>query len=318
MTARGLGIAIFSLVAVASSACRHHASNKLTPQEAAWDAHHEAEREGRIDEAISGYRAQCDGEPVYVRACYDLARALFEAGRTTEAREAAERFIAENPSDALAPAAAAHLARSFSDEGEADVGIAALEALLAKISGEDVWDTVQYEIAGLHRIREDAAGESAALERIVKKGRWGSQLWDDSLWRLIEISREQGERDREKGFLARFVDSREESRLIGSYNSKYHDDALLRLGTMELEDGRLDRAYELFMQLAHWKTSRMRDDGYYWAAVVRVRQGKNGAACELMRELSEEMPESSSDDEAAELMRKVGCVESSAGSRANQ
>jgi tetratricopeptide (TPR) repeat protein len=313
---------LITVAALALAACGppHSAYLKtdVTPQEEAWDATHAAEISGRRDEAIDGYRAQCDAKLSYPRACYDLARALFDAGRTPEARVATERFIAEHPSNALAQPAASHLARSYQDAGDATAGIAALEGLARKVAGKDAWDSVVHEIAGLCRSAGDEQGERGALERIVAKGRWGSQLWDDSIWSLIELSAARGDRVQEEALLLKLISTREESRLVGSYNSHYHDDALLRLGRLYLEAGRLDRAADLFAELAHWETSRMRDDGYYWAAVVKVRQGRPDEACALLRKLLEKVPGSSSEDEARQLLREERCDVGAAGKGASQ
>lgn len=295
-----------ALALLAAPACRH-AQIAASPQEIAWEAHHAEEEAGRLDGAIAGYREMCEAGKPYPRACYDEARALFDAGRTAEARAAAQEFIAGHPSNALAPVAAKRLSRSYAEEGEAAVGVAALGELARRTAGKDVWDSIQYEIARLHRSLGDREGERAALERVVDRGRWSSQLWDDSLWRLVELAAALGDRGRERRYLERLVASRERSRLVGSYASGYHDDALLRLGRLSLEEGRLDEAYRWFMELARWKTSRMRDDGYYWAAQVRLRQGRAEDACGLLRSLIEKIPGSGSEDEAVELMREAGC-----------
>ncbi len=278
-----------------------------TPEERAWEVNHAAESAGRIDEAIAGYRGQCDAKPSYARACYDLARALLDAGRDAEGREAAARFIAEHPSNTLVQAAASHLSRSYEEAGEAAAGAVALGELAARIRGKDGWDSVQHEIARLQRIAGNAEAEAEALHAIVARGRWNSQVWDDAIWRLIELAAARGDRAGEAALLEQLIATREPSHLIGSYNSQYHDDALLRLGRLYLDDGRLDRAYDLFMELARWETSRKRDDGYYWAAVVRVRQGKGGAACDLLRTLLEKEPGSSAEREAIELMGQERC-----------
>jgi hypothetical protein len=279
----------------------------FSPAEAAWEVHHDEERAGSLDAAAEGYRDLCAAEPGFVRACYDRVRVLFDSGRTAEARAESVEFAVAHPGHALAPAAVGRLAASYVDAGEVDAGIAALEQLASQTRGTDVWDSTTYEIARAQRSRGDDEGEAGALEKIVDRGRWGSQLWDDAIWRLIDLASSRGEREKERRLLEKLVATQEESHLIASYNSKYHDDALLRLGRLLLDEGQLDLAHGVFMKLAAWETSRKRDDGYYWAAVVRMRQGRVADACALLRVVFAEMPWSNSFDDAASLMREAKC-----------
>ena len=301
---------------VASPGCgpaSAYAPPGFTLEEWAWEEHHAAERAGDLEAAVAGYRALCEAEPGYARACYDRVRVLFEMGRTGEARAETMELVVAHPSHALSPTAVARLAASYEEGADPGAGIAALEGLEERVRGTDVWDSTVYELARLHRGRGDGAGEAGALARIVAEGRWGSQLWDDAIWRSVELASSRGERDKERRLLEKIVASQEESRLIGSYNSKYHDDALLRLGRLLLEDGRLEEAHGAFERLMAWKTSRLRDDGTYWAAVVRLRQGRAADACALLHEISSKMVWSNSVDDAAELAREAGCGRGAAG-----
>jgi tetratricopeptide (TPR) repeat protein len=297
-------------VIAAAAACgptRGYTPPGFTPAEAAWELHHEDERAGRLDAAADGYGALCAKDPGFPRACYDRARVLFALGRVADARSETMAFVVDHAENALAPVAVKRLASSYADAGDADAGVAVLEGLAAKLEGTDVWDSVEFEIARLHRARGDRNGEAQALEKVVALDRWGGQLWPDAMWRLVELAAERGDRAEEERLLGRLIATREESRIIASYDTKIHAEAYLRLGRLLLDGGRLDRAYDVFMQLAGWKTSRRRDDGYYWAAVVRIEQGRAEDACELLSTIVSEMSWSSCAREAEALMRDAGC-----------
>jgi tetratricopeptide (TPR) repeat protein len=269
--------------------------------------HHDEERAGKLDAAAKGYGALCEAEPDFTRACYDRARVLFDAGRTGEARAEAVRFAIDHHEDALAPVVVKRLSASYADAGEADAGVAALEDLASRTAGTDVWDSAVFEVARLHRNRGDAEKEASTLAKIVDRGRWGGQLWPDAIWRLIELASARGDRGEEKRLLEKLIAARDESHLIASYDTKFHAEAYLRLGRLLLDEGKLDPAYATFMKLAEWESSRERDDGYYWAAVVRMRQGRVADACALLRVVFAKMPWSNSTDDAAGLMREAKC-----------
>ena len=260
-----------------------------------------------MDEAADGYESMCLANPPYRRACYDHARVLDKAGKKLLCAQSAVRFVSRFPGDALAPTGVKLIGRCYLDMGRADEGIATLEELAGAVKDKDAWDSVMYRIAKLHRSQKDIDLEERALEGTVNKGRWESQLWDDSIWRLIEISRERGDIEAERRRLKKFLDSRERSYLIASYNFSHHDDALLRLGEIYFQENQLEKARALFMELANWKTSRMRDDGYLWAARVRLRQGKNGKACRLLARIVEKMPAANTRKDAIALAGTAGC-----------
>lgn len=299
------GLLLAALVAVACGPA--HRPYTPTPEETAWDGHHAAENAGDTAAAEEGYRSMCEAEEPYQRACYDLARMLFDTGREDEARLAAAAYIAGDPEGALAPVAAKRLGRSFADAGEWDAGITELERLAAEVKGSDAADTLLYEVARLNRKAGRIDGEAAALARLVDgTGRWESQLWDNAIWRLCEIRREQGDHAAEKKRLRQFLDTREKARVLGSYASPYHDDALLRLGQLKLEQGRLGRAAELFDELAAMETSRLRDDGLLWGARARLEKGNEGKACRLLRR-AVRIPAASAARSARELAATVPC-----------
>ncbi|MFO8071616.1 MAG: tetratricopeptide repeat protein [Polyangia bacterium] len=276
-------------------------------EELRWEELHRAERAGRLEEALRGYSEMCSAPEPYSRACYDSTRVMFELGPLEAARRRTAEFLLRFPDEALAPAAARRLARSYVRSGEIDRGVEEIGRLIGKTEGGEVNDSLIYELARLHREAGRREAEAEALDRIASRGRWQSQLWDDSLWHLVEIRREQGDTRAEQRRLEQLLDAREESHLIGSYDSPYHDDALLRLGELKRERGDIEGALEAFDRLAGWETSGLRDDAMLEAARLRLDQGRREECCDLLEELIEKMPESVGAREATELMERSGC-----------
>jgi hypothetical protein len=300
-------LALGALLAALSGACgaaveeTEYFPSTPSPAEAEWERYHALERAGGFDEALAGYRAMCEGTPPYERACYDLSRLLFELDRHAEGRAATASFLTGFPENPLAQPAVKRLSRHHVDSGTVPAGIGVLGELADAVRGSDAEDSIRYQLARLHREAGHQGAEARELQRILKAGRWESQLWDDAIWRLIEIRREQEDQAAEERLLRKLLDTREESRLIGSHNSPYHDDALLRLGQLRLEQGEEQAAYRLFMELWRWETSRMRDDGLLWAAKVRLAQGRTRDACKLLGRLIEKVPDGGAVREARDL-----------------
>jgi len=276
-------------------------------EEVEWDRYHAAEKAGRADEALAGYEGMCQHEPTYPRACYDVSRLLFELERYTEAVDATIGFVTRFPDNPLVQPAVKRLGRYFADNSQVDHGTTTFEQLALAVKDSDAEDSVIYEIARLYRGAGRLDDEARELERIVAMGRWNSQLWNDSLWRLAELRAEQGDAAAEERLLEKLIDSDESSNLIGSYTTGLHDDAMLRLGELRLEQGRVDEAYDTFIELSRLQTSRGRDDGLLGAARVRIAQGRTADACKLLGKLLDKMPDASCHRDAQRLYDMTGC-----------
>jgi len=271
-----------------------------------WDRVHDMAQQGRTDEALAGYLSLCEGHAM-ARACYDHARLLFEAGKEAEGRTRTLAFVRAYPQHALVQPAVKRIARSYRSAGEQNEGIDVLERLAEEVKGSESWDTIEYARAGLFRSIPDLEGERAVLMRVVDAGRWGSQLWDNAIWRAVEIARAQKKPDEEKKLIRRMLDAREESRLIASYHSPHYDDGLLRLGVLYEEEGNVDKALSTWRELIRWKTSRLRDDALLRTARLFKQQGDMRQACRHLQRLLDEMGDSSSAREARKLRVDWGC-----------
>lgn len=299
----------FAVVLWGAAGCRAARDARRVPPEvvAEWDVHHDAERDGDTDEAIEGYRAMCDRTPPYPRACFDYARMQFEVAPTDVARKITERTIERYPGEALAQSAVKRLRRSYGDDVES--GMTALGRLAKTIAGTEIHDTVLFEMSRLARSAGDTVREAETLRRLMAgHNRWDSQLWDNAAWRLVAIYQESGDVDEERKMLKALIRTKEPSALLGSYTSPYYDDALLRLGEIQLSQGAHQQAYDTFMTLAASETSSLRESGRLGAARVRRAQGNTRAACQILSDLlklSDMNRHTRRDAEA--LSREIGC-----------
>ncbi len=290
--------------------CRPHAPNvpdPRSPEEKAWDAAHDLENAHRPLEARAAYQRMCARKPPVVRACFDYARLMFETASPKEARAVAIWTISHFPDEGLAVSMVKQLARSYADNGEIPPGIRDLSSLEEALRTNAIDDSLLYEIARLYREGKDATLETRTLEVIVSRfDRWSSQVWDDALWRLAAIAREEDRTRDEIQWLERLLSEKESSRLLGSYNSPYHDDTMLRLGEIYLAEKRYDDAYRMFIELSEFKTSRMTDDGLFSAAKVEIERGNLKNACRLL--LNAVREDGSVKREAAALRVSIRCA----------
>ncbi len=304
----GLLVLIWLLSGMSGCGPKHYPKYTPSPDEIEWNAHHTAEREERFEEARAGYQEMCSREPAYIRACYDIARLDFDRGETAEGRRSAVDFIRRFPDDGLAPVAAKRIARSHIKSGELKTGIEVLEELRVAVSQSDVHDTVLYHLSILQGRAGRVDDEARTLEDLLRiYGRWDSQLWDDAIWRLIEIKRGQGDAKAEARLLERLLETRESSWVVGSYTSPYHDDALLRSGQLALERGDKKKAEKLFLELGDIETSRLRDESLISAAELFLERGQSKRACRLLGKIVREMPAASSVRRAKTLAAKANC-----------
>ena len=267
-------------------ACRPHAPKVADPRSAEerdWDAAHALEREAKFEAAAAGYRALCERPIPYVRACFDFARLLYRLRSPEAAREVSVRTLLQYSEEGFAPSLIKRLAQSWLDTGEETAGIAVLEKLAEQLRDTESFDTVLFEAARLARHVGDAAAEERLLKRIIMSyDRWESQLWDDSVWRLSKICREDKRTDDELQWLDLLLAARESSRLLGSYNSPYHDDALYRAAEIRMLRGDIKDAYRLFVELSKLSSARLSDEGLVGAAAAAEAMGRISEACDLL------------------------------------
>ncbi|MBN2715818.1 MAG: tetratricopeptide repeat protein [Deltaproteobacteria bacterium] len=272
-----------------------------------WQVAHQLEKSGEQEAAVAKYSALCHGMSQYSRACYDACRVIFEIPDEKRGRACAKQFIIKYPNDGLAPTLVGTVANSFKNSGGHEMGAVWLSELARQVEQSDVWDSIHYERAKIFRDSGTQAEEENALMEVVALGRWGSQLWDNAIWRMINIQRAKGDDAKEEALLQRMLSNLEESRLIASYNSPYYDDALFRLGELYWERADFKNAYNAFQRLTTWKTSRLRDDAMLQCAIIRKHQGDISGACAHLKQIFDRFPGSSSIRKAKNMQDDWHC-----------
>ena len=243
------------------------------------------ELDDRTADATAGYDTLCRQSPPYVRACFDRVRLMFETGDAA-AEQAATALISKYPNEAITQSLVKRLARYYLDAETFDEGRTALAALVKALQNTEIEDTLRFEISRLARAADDTPGEKTELVALIRRhARWQSQLWDDAVWRMAEICRDENNEDEEIVWLKTLEQAQESSRLIGSYTSPYYDDALYRLGEIHLTRGRFAAARRAFAVLAASETSRMQDDGLLGLARVDLAEGQSEDACAKLLEV---------------------------------
>lgn len=129
----------------------------------------------------------------------------------------------------------------------------------------------------------------------LKHGYPKGSLFDDAYWHAAELDLELGEPAKAVEDLERLLAPREVSSLgQGSYERPRYSMAQLKIGEIyrdQLRDPAKARA--AFRKLAdRHKTSLLRDDALFAEALVARGQGDEEGACEPMRTLVRELPES--------------------------
>ncbi len=281
---------VLAMVFGCSGAAARRASVEITAWQVEWEQYHEAETDDRFEAALAGYQSMCERRPPYPRACYDRSRLLFALERDSQAVERSLDFVRRFADHALAPTAIKRLARHYAGGDAIDQGIRTLSGLTVELDETPVCDSILYQLAWLQRHDGRTVDEGASLAALLARhDRWESQLWDDAIWRLIEIRQQQSAVEEQYRLLHQLLETRESSWLIGSYTSPHHDDALLMLGKLLHRERRDEEAIAALMELAELPSSRLRDEGLFFAAQVRFDQGRERDGCLLLKRLIDEM-----------------------------
>ena len=272
-----------------------------------WDICKQNEKLESLGDVEICYSRLCDPPHSFHRACLSEIKWLLKNHQSDKARLLAREFIEQYPDSAHAQSAVKKLATSFLIANQVEEGIVVFRGVEQKVAGREVHDTVLWALAGLHRELDQQLEEEQTLRVIIEKfDRWTSQLYDDALWRLGQIMQNAGRQNDEKVLLEQFVGTRESSWIIGSYNSPYLDDALLRLGEIALERKQWGPAAKYFLELSELESSRLRDEALVGSARVRFANGQIEKGCALLNQV-QTIPAASARKEALALARSKEC-----------
>ena len=138
-----------------------------------------------------------------------------------------------------------------------------------------------------------------------------SPLFDDALWEAARLAEAARDWPAALDHYRRILATRERSLFIGSYHSRYLDDAQVAAGRL-LRDALGDprgAARELEKVERDYPTSTLRDDALWELALAWQQAGDTARACAALARLEARFPESRHElDEAPALARQLGCT----------
>jgi tetratricopeptide (TPR) repeat protein len=201
----------------------------------------------------------------------------------------------EFPDSGVAQVSVVRLARWDDEHGGPGKAIERLDAMLPKVKGKNVEQTILYErakrlaVLGKHEEARDAFLDIAS--------RWPypfGSFFDDSLYRASEMEEKLGRPREAVAHLENLLSHREVSSFMGSYERPRYIPAVLRIAKL-YEEKLNDRgkAREALHRLySEFKTSTLRDDALWREAELWRKDGDNGKMCDRLDTLASDFPDS--------------------------
>lgn len=274
------------------------APSKHQKYEALYRAASAYKRGRRPDEARATYARILKEAPKTDRAArtaYDLADLEFEAGNDEAGFKGLEHVLDAYPDSGSAPSALNRCMIWLEDtRGDA----AAKAWLSARIPRQQDTALGQYLHYALAKLLVRMNEPRDALARYLFVARHfpypTGALWDDSLFHASELEEQLGNPRGAIGHLERMLKEREPSSMTGSYERPRYSESQYRIGVLQRDALKQPRAaISAFRTLRlEFTTSVLRDDAAWQEAKLSASQGDQGAACQAMKWLREEIPDS--------------------------
>jgi tetratricopeptide (TPR) repeat protein len=181
------------------------------------------------------------------------------------------------------------------DEAGPDAALAHLDALLPRVAGKHVEQTVAYERAKrLAALDKTEAARDAYLAIADKWPYPFGSYFDDSLYYAAKMEEKLGRPEAAIADLERLLHYRETSSFMGSYERPKYIPALLEIADLyetKLHDRA--RARETLHRLyADFTTSPLRDDALWREAELWREDGDASTACKRLSTLTSDFPDS--------------------------
>jgi tetratricopeptide (TPR) repeat protein len=273
------------------------------------------ERAGRVAEAAQAYEGAASklaGDPTAAStATYRAGRLRLELGEDARAYELLWRVVTHFPDEAHA-ADALRLVLVDGRRRDPRQLYEVLSGLVTPLARTGIADSLLYAMADLaeHDLGEPRAA-LAMLDKIVASYP-ESGLRDDAWWHGARLARERGDAPGAARRLRALLDTREVSRIVGSYFSVWLDDAQLALGRILRDDlGELRGAVAAFARLSKdYPDSVLIDDARWEIARTWAQAGDSARVCAALDRLGRAHPDSRYElSEAPALRRAHGCTE---------
>lgn len=270
----------------------HHRDEMLYMQAASWH------RAGHHEQARAGYeqleRLSPGGERA-ARAAYEQLQIELEHGDKAKGYRMLEQFIVRYGSSSLGPRALVRYAGHLQRDRGTDAAIAYLRNGLPWFRAHELGEQAGYSLA---RLYEEAGQIRAARDMYVDTARRypypQGALFDDALFRAAELDEQLGQPHEAIAHLREMIREREQAGFGSSYERPRFAQAQYRIAEIYrdvLHD--YPAAQREFIQLYRSFTKSVRRDDALWeAARLAVMAGDQKKACDLMRTLASNLPQS--------------------------
>lgn len=253
---------------------------------------------GRVEEAKRAFEELLRRSPRGVRgdrAAFD--RAFLEADTGDEALgfDDLTRAIFERPGAGSSRRGLRRIVEHEEEKAKGG-GLAWLDANLSRLEATELSeDAIYLRATMLRRAERRREAREEYVRCATKHGYPKGSLFDDAYWHAAEIDLELGEPKLAIDDLEKLLAPREVSSLgQGSYERPRYSMAQLKIAEIyrdQLRDPA--RARAAFRKLADkHRTSVLRDDALFAEALIARSQGDKDGACEPMRILVRELPDS--------------------------
>lgn len=251
-------------------------------------------RAGDVARASRELRAIAEASPPNAYSAEASFKLAELASDPAEAYRQYEHVAVTFPESGVAEVAIVRIAR-HDDEGGADNALAHLDAILPRVAGKHVEQTVAYERA--KRLAELGRTEAARDAFVAIADKWPypfGSYFDDSLYRASELDEKLGKLPDAIEDLERLLRTRETSSFMGSYERPKYVPAILRIAALyETKLNDRPRAREALHRLyADFTTSPLRDDALWREADLWRQDGDQATACKRLSTLTKEFPHS--------------------------
>lgn len=254
-------------------------------------------RAGDVARAASELRAIATAKPPNAYS----AQAAFKAADLAIAGDAAAGHAElaavpiAFPDSGVAEVAVRRVARWDDDHGGPQHAIERLEAMVPKVKGHGVEQTVVYERAKrLAVLGRTAEARDAFLDIAARWPYPFGAYFDDALYRASEMEEQLGRVPEAIADLERLLSHREVSSFMGSYERPRYIPAILRIAKLYEEKlGDRGKAREALHRLySEFTTSTLRDDALWREAELWKKDGDLGTMCDRLATLASDFPDS--------------------------
>lgn len=254
-------------------------------------------RAGDVARAATELRAIATAKPpnaYSAQAAFKVADLAIDSDPAAGHAELAAIPI-EFPDSGVAQVSVVRLARWDDEHGGPAKALERLDAMLPRVKGRIVEQTVAYERAKRLAVLERHSQARDAFLDIAQ--RWPypfGSFFDDSLYRASEMEEKLGRPREAIGHLENLLSHREVSSFMGSYERPRYIPAVLRIAKL-YEEKLNDRGKArdaLHRLYAEFKTSTLRDDALWREAELWRKDGDTGKMCDRLDTLASDFPDS--------------------------